>query len=249
MFNPSDATAFENSIVNGFVNSDNPQLAYDSLMIALTNCLHKRNSAPSRLANEPLWKRFLSNSDISAIQEETRKLSSSLQKLRVNDAPHVISNLKEAKSAYFTFIENMKSKSKDVFTNLVVRLIATKAGAAIWRLTNKVLDSNNLQTPNFISVDVLKDHFEQVYMDRCSPIFVSVPQSASDNSSHELCLPFSLAEVEKALEQCKAGKAPGPEGIGNNVLKLFFKGPRALSILTVFFQFVFRNRSNAFPMV
>ena len=78
-------------------------------------------------------------------------------------------------------------------------------------------ESGGVQTDTTETAKIVIDYFSHLFSGATSlsmePVLDCVNPCVTDPMNDQLCLPYSKAEIEKALSQMNLHKAPGPNGL------------------------------------
>lgn len=104
----------------------------------------------------------------------------------------------------------------------------------LWKLSKSFRSSG--YPSNLINTEVAAQYFESVHFDPSEPCSYSACEilDGVDGVNLSNVDPFTVDELKFALTSLKTGKAPGPSGVSNEILKLIFKGPKSIALLLLF---------------
>ncbi len=200
-------------------------VVFSSLLAWLSSFLYEVR--PPCLEDEP-WMRYLSFGELKELRDLKSTVESASVSFRVGDD---VSQLRAAHDAFFVRVGSLRTTAISRFVD------ATRASegdpAALWKtIKNFRLDPAAAQG---LPVDTLCKHFHQLFNRVNDAVSLPFMYEFSPVAS-ELDARFTSAELDRVFSELRKDVAPGPSGIGNEVILALRELPGAQRFLLDLFN-------------
>jgi Reverse transcriptase (RNA-dependent DNA polymerase)/Endonuclease-reverse transcriptase len=112
-----------------------------------------------------------------------------------------------------------KEKRELYYANIHAKLLISKNSKDFYGALNIFRNQRFAKQRGQIEIDIFKSFFENVYFTDDILIHENLECINSDTTDEELDKDFSITELDCAIKKLSKGKAPGSDGIPNEVLK------------------------------